>query len=425
MRVLSLTASLLFMLLLMMSAATGQDDVNSVGWIVVGTSGRADYAGLEDAIASAPDGSMIMIEPGSYSAEPEEFSDPQCGNCMDPATVSRASTGFAIRGKSLIIMGSGAQSTELVTNAGYGIYIEDCPDIQICDLSITGGVRDQDGAATDAAVVVRRSSVEIARCEIHDNQGDFSVTIAGVGGIMGREGAIIKAHSNRIRDNSWDGIALYRGATATIYDNEIWNGRGAGIGITWDAQATAIRNNVHDYWKGIGSFGNSRVVALNNFVHDLAGWGIIATGTSDMICRNNTVVRCGNVGIAGWEETAKIEIVNNVIAFNGCQEQWVAPRVGIWMNCVPGNFVITYNDIYGNHDANTAFGYREFEDGTWGFEEARDFTGTDGNISSDPLLAGDGFELMEGSRCVDSGDPAYLDPDSSVSDIGATGGPFS
>jgi hypothetical protein len=425
MRILSLSAGIVLVLLLAISPATGQDGSQTIGWIVVGSSDRANYASLEDAITDAPDGSMIMIEPGSYAAVPEEFSDPQCGNCQDPATVSQASTGFAIRGKSLIIMGSGAESTELVTNAGYGVYIEDCPDVQLFDLSITGGVRDQDGAATDAGLVVRRSSVEIARCEIHDNQGDFSVTIAGVGGIMGREGAIIKAHDNRIHDNSWDGIALYRDATATIYDNEIWNGRGAGIGITWDAQATVMRNNIHDYWKGIGSFGNSRVVALNNFVHDLAGWGIIACGTSDMICRNNTVVRCGNVGIAGWEETARIEIVNNVIAFNGVQEQWVAPRVGIWMNCLPGNYVIAYNDLYDNHDANVAFGYREFEDGTWSFEEARDFIGTDGNISSDPLLAGDGYGLMEGSKCVDSGDPACLDPDSSVSDIGATGGPFS
>jgi hypothetical protein len=394
------------------------------GHIVVGASDSAAYSDLQAAIDEAPDGAIIVIEPGSYSAISTPFEEYQCGNCLDPATTVRASTGFVVRGKSLTISGMGSNSTELVTNAGYGIYVEDCPKVEIFDLAITGGTRDQDGSATCAGVVVRRSSVEIARCEIHDNQGDFSVTVAGVGGVMGREGAILHIHHNRIHDNSWDGVALYRGAVAQIHDNEIWNGRGAGVGITWDAEAVVIRNDIHDYWKGIGSFGNTRVGAYNNFVHDLAGWGIIATGTSDMICRNNTVIRCGNVGIAGWSEEARMEIVNNIIAFNGGQEQWVAPRVGIWMNCIEGNYKIAYNNICGNHDAAVAFGYQEFEDGTWSYLEEREFIGVDGNIADDPLLQDESSEIGPDSPCIDAGDPETLDPDNTQSDIGATGGSY-
>ncbi len=157
-------------------------------------------------------------------------------------------------------------------------------------------------------------------------------------------------------------------------------------------------------------------------MHDLVGWGIVATGTSDMICRNNTVVRCGNVGIAGWSETASIEIVNNIIAFNGTEEQWVAPRVGIWMNCGEGNYSIRHNDIHGNHDAAVAFGYEEFEDGSWSYSEEREFIGEEGNIGDDPMLMDEGPKIDEASPCIDSGDPETLDPDDSRSDIGATGG---
>ncbi len=413
----------LFALMLLISLALPVDAQDSMR-IVVGSSEAADFSSLQAALDQASDRTLIILEPGTYIAEPTPFEEDQCGNCLDPATPVQASTGFVIRGKSLTLMGTGSDRTELVTNAGYGIYIEDCPDVKILDLSITGGIRDQDGNATCAAVVVRRSSVVIADCEIHDNQGDFSETVAGIGGVMGREGAILHIHHNRIRDNSWDGIALYRGAVAHIHDNEIWNGRGAAVGITWDANATVIRNDIHDYWKGIGSFGNTRVGVYNNFVHDLAGWGIVATGTSDMICRNNTVVRCGNVGIAGWSETASIEIVSNIIAFNGTAEQWVAPRVGIWMNCAEGSYVIAHNDIFANHDCGVAFGYREFEDDTWSYSEEKVFTGKNGNIAEDPMLLEESFEIAPESPCIDTGDPETLDPDGTQSDIGVTGGPY-
>jgi len=426
MRIKRLSLAVTIVILLSTGTAGTQEmsGTEASGHILIGTSPAADYSGLQEAIDSAGDGSVIYIEPGSFSAEPSRFTDPQCGNCLDPSETAAASTGFVIRGKSLTLIGSGRDSTELVTNAGYGIYIEDCPQVEILNLAITGGIRDQDGNATCAAVVARRSSVEIAYCEIHDNQGDFETTVAGVGGVMGREGAILHIHHNLIRDNSWDGVALYRGASAQIHDNEIRNGRGAGVGITWDANASVIRNDIHDYWKGIGSFGNTRVAVLNNFVHDLDGWGIVATGTSDMICRNNTVVRCGNVGIAGWSETASIEIVGNIIAFNGSREQWVAPRVGIWMNCKPGNFSIAYNDIFLNHEAAVAFGYVEYDDDTWSFEEEREYIGSDGNIAVDPIFIDEGPSIASESPCVDTGDPEVLDPDGTLSDIGLTGGPY-
>ena len=376
------------------------------------------YSDLQEAIDAAPDGGKLKLQPITFQASPQDFVDGLCGNCLDPVTDVEASYGFHIKGKSLTLQWSGSDSTTLVTNAGYGIFIEDCPSVKIYDLAITGGERDQDGNATCAAVVVRNSNVEVAHCRIYDNHGNFEETICGIGGVFGREGAILNIHHNVIRDNSWDGIALYRGAIAQIHHNEIYNGRGAAVGITWDARADVIGNDIHDYWKGIGSFGETRVGAYHNFVHDLHGWGIIATGTSDMICRNNTVVRCGNVGIAGWSDEARMEIVNNIIANNGTVDKWVAPRVGIWMNCVEGNYRIAHNLFWENHDCDVAFGYMDTDD-DWTYAEERYFIGEEGNLYGDPMLIGDGPEVHMTSPCINNGDPQYVDLDMTLSDIGA------
>ncbi|MCH8959196.1 MAG: right-handed parallel beta-helix repeat-containing protein, partial [Proteobacteria bacterium] len=177
-------------------------------------------------------------------------------------------------------------------------------------------------------------------------------------------------------------------------------------------------NEIHHYWKGIGSFGESRVGVYHNYVHDLRGWGIVATGKSDMVARNNTVLRCGNVGIAGWSEDARIEIVNNIIADNGKVEKWVAPRVGIWMNCLEGNYRIAYNLFYNNHDCDVAFGFLETDDG-WTYESEREFMGIDGNLKTITYYVDSDQDEEVPPVWKDKGDPQYVDLDGTRSDIGA------
>src|SRR3990170_3764905 len=80
--------------------------------LTVGRSPDAAYSNLQDAIEAAKDNALIMIESGTYSAVSNEFIDPMCGNCLDPATEVHATTGFRIVGKSLTIVGSGMSETE-------------------------------------------------------------------------------------------------------------------------------------------------------------------------------------------------------------------------------------------------------------------------------------------------------------------------
>jgi parallel beta-helix repeat protein len=409
----ALWTSALLLSALLAPANAGTLFVDDTGDGLSGTGSEGDpFRALQTAIDAASDGDIIIVLPGTYEATPTDFVEQLCGNCEEHRTDVRATLGFRVTGKSLHIAGSGTSETTLVTGAGYGIYFEDSRSSVVTGLKITGGVRDPDGAATDAAVVARRSRVTLRDLLIADNTDRADDVVVGIGGVMGREGAELLVVGNTIRNNGWDGVALYRGAVATIVDNEIAEGRGAGVGVTWDSVATVLRNSVSGYWKGIGSFGSSRVVARNNAVHDNLGWGMVVTGTSFMEASNNVVVRNGNCGFALWSDEASCVFTNNIVTENGWRDEWVCPQVGVWMNGDAEDAEITYNDVWGN----VAGDYRDMEP----------LTGADGNISLDPAFVDSlDFRLRAGSPCIDAGNPVSTDPDGGPPDMGVFGGPQS
>ena len=373
------------------------------------------YNDLQNGLDAARNGDQVVVAAGTYRARPDSFSEQLCGNCENHQTAVQASRGFLVERKAITISGINPDSVILITNAGYGIYFDHCPGSVIENCRITGGVRDLDGNATDAAIVAKFSKVTIRNCRIVDNDHQLDSVVVGIGGIMGREGSELHIHDNYIYNNGWDGIALYRGATAVITDNHIEKGRGAGIGITWDAAATILRNHVSHYWKGIGSFGTSRVTVRNNIVMDCLGWGIIATGTSFMEATNNLIYRNGNCGFANWGDknswdNARGICANNIIMLNGWREEWVCPCVGVWMLGKLADFPTSHNNVF----ANVAGAYREMQD----------WTGKYGNVALDPLFADTiTFKLASGSPLIDTGHPDFTDPDGSPSDIGPWGGP--
>jgi len=364
---------------------------------------------LVTALAESADGDTLILENGFYFAYPDTMIEPLCGNCPEHLTDVMATIGFVIKDKSLTVIGEDKDSTVLITGAGYGIYIENAPEVNLIRLKITGGVRDSSGAATDAGVVVRASRVYLNECSITDNDNRCDSVVVGIGGVFGREGAEIFLSDCGIVNNGWDGVALYRGSGAVVRDCIIKKGRGAGIGVTWDAWCVAERNQVSEFWKGIGSFGTSRVTAHNNLVFDNLGWGIIATGQSFMDAANNVVYHNGNCGMAPWSEECRGRFVNNIIVANGWRDEWVCPCVGIWNYGNLGNWQI-YNNLVWNNKA-----------GNYG--DMPDLTGKDGNLAVDPMFVGDGdFHLQEGSPAVDAGYGEITDHDGSPSDLGIYGG---
>ena len=237
----------------------------------------------------------LELAPGQYLLAPTAYTDPTCGNCEDASTPVPATLGVRLSGTGIEVTGPGANQVVIHTRAGYGILVEDCAGCVLRGITITGGVRDADGRATDAGVVVRRSTLRMEACRIADNIGDsatVAAVVVGVAGIAGREGADLSVTGCRIERNSWDGIALYRGARADIRDNvvdgvdkargaQVGGGRGVGIGLTWDARATIEGNLVRRYWKGIGVFVDAQATVRRNVVEDILTWGLAYWGAGE------------------------------------------------------------------------------------------------------------------------------------------------
>lgn len=365
----------------------------------------ATEGNLQRAIRAAHAGDTLFLENGVYEAARNPYIEYNCGNCVDEFTRVEATVGFVVDGKPLTILGEHQDSTVLITNSGYGILFDHASGSAVANVTITGGRRDPDANATDAAIVVKNSRVTIEACRIMNNWDEWEETVVGIGGIMGREGGDLVIHNNFIAGNSWDGVALYRGSKAEITDNVIMNGRGACIGITWDARAEVHGNRCSGYWKGIGAFGDTDATVTNNAVFDNLGWGIVATGEAHMEVINNVIYHNGNCGFATWTPTVTGRLTNNIILENGWHEEWVCPGVGVWMKASLYDFPVTYNNVWHNYQGDYA-----------GIEDQTIFNG---NISMDPMFENiRTFELHPGSPCKDTGDPTVSAPGSARSSMG-------
>jgi hypothetical protein len=372
---------------------------------------RADVWGvrsnLQEAINLAADGDTLILDEGHYVAEPAVYAENLCGNCQDQRTEVHATRGFVIDAKRLVIRPRSRKSfVSLETHAGYGLLVLNSKGTVIENVTITGGMRDPDGSATDAAVVVKGSTVTLRRCRIYGNSDFKDSTIVGIAGVAVREGGDVRIDNCLIQGNSWDGVALYRGAIALIKECVIDSGRGVGVGVTWDAVATVLRNRISHYWKGIGSFGTTTVVARDNAVFDNLGWGIIASGASTMIAENNVSVRNGNCGIAIWNAGTRGRIVNNISAYNGGRKEWVCPCVGFWnQESDTTGWHVAYNLVWDN-----AAGNVRGEDST-------------AFIVADPQFTDSLSFIPQAAATKEMGDPELTNPDGTRSNIGIYGGP--
>ena len=333
--------------------------------------------GLQAVLSGKVDSLEIYLQPGDYYFSPTSITDSTCGNCEEPNQFVPATAGLEISGSYVRITGPEDRSAVIHTNAGYGIYFNHCKRGIIENLSVTGGIRDPDGNATDAAIVVKNSAVTIRNNHIYSNIGDSAIVvknIVGVMGICGRENSDLTITDNEIIGNSWDGIALYRDATATIIGNLIdgvdkasskvaGGGRGVAVGITWNARATIDGNLVKRYWKGIGIFVDANVTARNNIIEDILTWGIAywdaERGKPVGIIENNIIYSTGACGVSITRSQPGPNpghLIGNVIVRTAQNPKYDAPdyycnQCALSISSKPDNFRIDDNQFFNNRRA--------------------------------------------------------------------------
>jgi hypothetical protein len=335
---------------------------------------------LHDALASPRERTSVVLAPGEYHLTPAAAVDSTCGNCEDPDEMVPVTVGLRVSGTKVWILGPDRGEATIYTHAGYGILFKSCDDCGIAGVTITGGERDTAQAATDAAVVVKNSSVSILHNKITDNIGDSTVVASGIVGIMGvcgRDNSFSWIHNNVITRNSWDGIALYRDAEADIEANlidgvdkargrEAGGGRGVAIGITWNAKAKVSRNVVKRYWKGIGIFVDAHAVVQQNIVEEMLTWGIAywdaGKGKPWAFIENNVIYDCGACGVSITREVPYAEdeapggLAGNIIVKTGQNPKYDDPdyycfQCALALHAVPEHFAIENNLYYNNRRA--------------------------------------------------------------------------
>lgn len=322
----------------------------------------------------------VILAAGEYHLEPIAAIDSTCGNCEDPDRTIPVTVGVRISGRDVYLEGPEQGEAVIHTNAGYGIFFERCQNCAIRGVTVTGGERDTAQAATDAAIVVKNSDVEIARNKIMDNIGDSTIVVRNIVGIIGvciRENSLVGVVDNQIVRNSWDGIALYRDAQAVIQRNlidgvdkarggEAGGGRGVGIGVTWNAKATIEGNLVKRYWKGIGVFVDAEAEVRNNVVEEMLTWGIAlwdaGKGNPSAVIEGNVIYDCGACGASITRETPlagaedRVRFVGNLLSRTGQNTKYDDPdyycyQCALALHAVPSGAIIEDNLFFDNRRA--------------------------------------------------------------------------
>jgi len=328
---------------------------------------------LEKLFSNPQENINVKLASGVYELNFEIIIDSTCGNCENPDTLVLATAGLIISGMDIHISGPFDKTAVIKSNSGYGLYILNCKNCMIENLTITGGIRDSSEFATDAAIVVKNSNVIIRNNKITRNYGDQSLiknNIVGIMGICGRENSNLQIYNNLISKNSWDGIALYRNSEAVIEENIIdgvhkagsriaQGGRGVGIGVTWNAKAVIRNNLVKRYWKGIGLFVDAEGTIEYNIIEDIITWGIslwdAGKGEPRGFINNNIIYNTGAMGTSITSSTDNNPgfFKANIIVRTAQDSTYDSPdyygyQCALAEHLVPKEFIIENNLFYNN-----------------------------------------------------------------------------
>ncbi len=239
--------------------------------------------------------------------------------------------------------------------------------------------------------------------------------------------------ASQFTDNACEGdagaIHLSAVLQATLLDNVLLRNRaggeafGGGVLVQDSGRTVAQRNlfafNVARYGGGayVQATTNSGTWTNNVFMENTAAYGGAGcvADAADESWVNNTFV-----GNAATEEGGGLCIVDSAVDLRDNLYAWTSDGAAV--------------HVWTSGKVGPTFGYNAFYENTEGDGggDAGDITAAPGTVRGAPLLVAyshdgteenDQLQPLRDSPLVDAGDPALLDPDGTVADIGATGGP--
>ena len=329
---------------------------------------------LEAVFASYVDSAEVTLAPGDYHLTPKLFFD-SLATDFDSATIG-VTAGLIIKGRYVSLMAKEPYTVSLYTHSGYGILAYRCENFIIENCIVSGGERNDNPKATDAAIIFIRSRGKILRNLIFENLGDSASLYQAGKGIMGicvREGSFAFIFENQIARNSWNGVGVYDNGEATITGNVIDGverltyygqeaGRGAGVFLTRDARAQIESNIIKRYQQGITLFSNAEATVRSNLIEDVELWGIMAydsdTGAPLLRAEDNIIYKTGACGIAlqayvNPKKGGTGYIRRNILVKTATNKDFDSPDK-LCFNCAlavhgrPDGFIIEENLFYKN-----------------------------------------------------------------------------
>lgn len=276
--------------------------------IVVSKAGDGDYTTISEAVANAPAGARIAIQPGTYreeitiekrieiigSAKDKSFFGRVknwigLASKREPVVIEASESGCAlVKADGVVLRGLVLQCAAgrrnrahpAVTILARGVLLEGC---EISSDSLSGlVVFGEEAAATmreckvhntnSNGVLVDRGKLTLEDSDINGNKGC---------GVEIREGGDATLRKSRIHNQALHGIYIQRSGKVTVEDSDIYGNAGDGVTITENSRGSLVRCKVRGSGKnGIEISDMSDAEVKECAIFDNAGDGIAIVQSS-------------------------------------------------------------------------------------------------------------------------------------------------
>jgi len=315
-------------------------------------------------------------------------------NTIDGNT-SRFGGGIYVSGGAPTITGNTIRNNKTTSGSGGGLDLMS-NSAQVEDNLIQSNQSSQRGGGI---ACFSPTGGSIQNNHLVSNSGGLGGGVYVFGGAIPISGNVIQSNS---AINVGGGLYLENGTTSLVQNNQFLNNSGVGGGIYLYSSSPTLQGNliqdnenIHGSGGGIYVDGGSSATITQNLIlrNHCAAWGggVVVWGSSASLTGNTIVLNKGDLGGGNiyLRQQANAALNRNILSHS--------PNDGLDSDPIDGSNSVSLgcNDVFGNLSGN--------------YTGLADPTGTNGNISSDPLfcnLALLDVHLAQISPCTAANAPA-------------------